>query len=213
MIKNILGCNCPSAHIATNKLVLSLPDAVTPVMWVIDLNESKTVLLKVEQAENDLYVLQKVNPAKPGAEDIAYYDKKGKAIRALQHANDAISQSSSKKGGVLGCIWSLIKTGFFFFVIFLIALYLLLGTGFGTTALINMIEMREDGIVSYFSDNRTEQATATPAPRAQASVPTTPSLIPSNPNEITVSPTGNNPDEVGVPLSAEDFIQKRPVGF
>lgn len=194
-MKKLLGCTCPSARITDGKLVLSLPDAVTPVMWVIDLNADKTVLLRVAEAENNQYVLQKTNRgAKPDAiEDIAYYTRKGKAIRALTKATEAMDRNERTAAkGIPGALWSWTKTIITWAVLLVLFAYWMIGTSFGSGLLLALISLRDGGVpVITFED--------TAQPQLQ------PPLTPPN----TVTPGATNPDAVGVPMSAEDFLQNR----
>lgn len=216
MIKNILGCACPSAHVSANKLVLSLPDAMTPVMWVIDLEESKTILLKVHEADNNTFVLQKIDRsgAKDSiAEDIAYYDSKGKAVRALNRTNDALNRQSCgrKNRGVTGCIWYWVKMALAYIILTTLLVYWLLSTQFGTGIFLKMIDMQRDGVATVLSTPMVTGDNITmPAPQESAT-PTT--ETPVQPGTLAVTPTSRNPDAIGVPLSADDFIKKQTMGF
>jgi hypothetical protein len=83
-------CKCPNAKLSDNTLVLSLPDAITPVVWVMDMNSEGTFIIKVENNEDGYCVLQKIS-TKGKSEDIAFYKKRSKAINAMSiitHAMD-----------------------------------------------------------------------------------------------------------------------------
>lgn len=224
MMKNILGCACSSAQISANKLVLSLPDAMTPVMWVIDLDDSKTILLKVQQAEHNTYVLQKINRSgqkDSTVEDIAVYDSKGKAIRALNRTNEALSRQSSgcANRSLAGCIWYWVKMALAFVVLMTIVVYWMLGSQFGTSILLKMLDMQGKS-----STTTTASAPANPENNF-LSMPSTP-FMPQSPSALSdsdvasqlgvmrVSPASTNPDAVGVPLSADELISKnKSLGF
>lgn len=85
---------CPSATLSNNTLVLSLPDAITPVVWVMDVEKEGTFVIKVEEQEG-LFALQKV--AKKGViEDIAFYKNKKRALRAMVTITKATKSQNTK---------------------------------------------------------------------------------------------------------------------
>ena len=86
-------CKCPNAKLSDNTLVLSLPDAITPVVWVMDMNSEGTFIIKVENSEDSYYVLQKVS-TKGKSEDIAFYKKRSKAIQAMSIITHAMNDTA-----------------------------------------------------------------------------------------------------------------------
>ena len=64
-----------SAKLSGNNLVLSLPDAMTPVVWMIDMDKSGSFFMRVDKDDNGLHILQKIegSGADVKIEDIAYY--------------------------------------------------------------------------------------------------------------------------------------------
>ena len=105
-IKNIFGLPYPSASVETGKFVISLPDAMTPVVWMMDISSISDFLFKVDETSDGLYVLQKIvaNGNKAEIEDIAYYSKRVNAIRALNAAHKGMSQGKDccAKGSGIG---------------------------------------------------------------------------------------------------------------
>jgi hypothetical protein len=93
-------CQCPDAKLSNNTLALSLPDAVTPVVWVMDIASEGTFLVKVEKNEGGYYVLQKVS-TKGKIEDIAFYHKRAKAIRAMLVITNALDTNVTSKFSLL----------------------------------------------------------------------------------------------------------------
>lgn len=89
-------CKCPDAKLSNNTLALSLPDAITPAVWVMDMANEGTFIIKVEQNEAGYYVLQKIS-TKGKTEDIAFYNKKSKAIRAMSVITQAIDTNKPSK--------------------------------------------------------------------------------------------------------------------
>jgi|GEM_PF-3628886 len=217
MIKNILGCVCSSAHVSENKLILSLPDAMTPVMWVLDLEESKTILLKVSAADNNMFVLQKINRSgtKEGngnVEDIAYYNSKGKAVRALNRTTDALNKQScvGRNRTISGCIWYWVKMALAFLVLMTLLVYWLLGTKFGTGVFLKMIDVQRASTTNtVISAPIATGGNTIGLPSQQLARPG----AVTQPGSLAVTPANRNPNAVGVPLSADDLIKKQPMGF
>ena len=170
MFKN---CKCPTANMTDNRLILSLPDAITPVVWVMDINDAGSFVIKVERDANDLYILQKVSINDKKTEDVAYYKDKKSAIRALttftRMANG--NNKSSNSGGFGHAIWSILKT----------LLYIALG-------LILIVAIAYAALFTYTGL-------------------TTPSYDGAIVQQQTMQPTQEtNTDAVGVPMSADDFL-------
>lgn len=187
----MLNCNCPCAKIADQKLVLSLPDAMTPVMWVMDLASDGAFALKVEQNDHGLFVLQKIS-AKNQIEDIAFYNKKAKAVRAMTYTSKAISKSRSctgnndaSSGGAFGQLWRILK------IMFVIVAIMAIGVigYFMIDPIMMIIEM------SFLNGGD-----------GQMAMPMADNVAPVIEN--------TNPNSVGVPLSADDFLQQQgPIGL
>lgn len=112
MFKN----NKPSASVIDNRLILSLPNAATPVVWMMDLSDEGTFILRIDQNDNGFFVVQKISKDGKKIEDIAFYSNKGDAQKAMTLITNATSRSSHN-GGVFN---SLKK--FFVRLVFLIAL-------------------------------------------------------------------------------------------
>ena len=102
MLKKILGCHCSTAHKTDDRLILSLTDAITPAMWVINLSDNPSLLLKVEESDNNLYVLQKITSdgKTTVTEELGYYAKKGHAINAMDKATRALDNSKGVGAGL-----------------------------------------------------------------------------------------------------------------
>ena len=54
------NANKPKAQLSGNNLVLSLPDAMTPVVWMIDTKTSGSFFARIEEDANGLFILQKI---------------------------------------------------------------------------------------------------------------------------------------------------------
>ncbi len=82
----------PSAKVIDGILVLSLPDAVTPVVWKMDFGATKASAIEVRAGNNDNHDLVLKTP-KADAYTIASYDKASLATRALMAITTAMNNS------------------------------------------------------------------------------------------------------------------------
>lgn len=120
-LADITGGYRSSAKVAGNSLVLSLPDALSPSVWRMDLEEARSAAIEVQGRDDGTYAL--VLKAKAGAaNDIAAFADRAGALRALMAAGTALEQApvaagapaaahdlplsapSEKKGGLLAGI-------------------------------------------------------------------------------------------------------------
>ncbi len=83
-----------SARVVGDTLVLSLPDARSPIVWRMELGEIKAAAFEVRQ-EDKSWVLTMKTP-KGDAQEIAPYDTKAQALKALMAASRAMEQASAK---------------------------------------------------------------------------------------------------------------------
>jgi len=163
-------CQCPTAKISDNTLVLSLPNAMTPVVWMIDMADTGTFVMKVETTDNGLFVLQKISSDGKKTEDIAYYASKKKAVKAMSMITKTIGQ---KTAGIMRLL-SVVKNSVLMiasigFLLFLMMLYF------------PSVERMILGSPQQVK-----------APIVQKEQPSTPQV---------------NPNAVGVPMSADDFLK------
>ena len=184
MLKKLLGCRSSSATLGENsKLVLSLEDALTPAMWVIDLNESPSLLLKVTQTEDNLYALQKLSDGAKGkhTEDLAFYNKKAAALNAMERASVAM-KGQEKQHFIPRFIRTLFSVMAILIVLFAVSVYFRLDM-----AVIQWLS--DDQVISTSTAHETQTNVAQPS---------------------------KNTNDVGVPLSADDFFNNqsnRPSGL
>ena len=85
-----------SAHVKDGRLVLSMPDAETPVVWVMDLNDATTSVLRLESDKQGFYVIKKHGGKT--AETIAVYRNRKPAVRALDKSTKALDSARSLRG-------------------------------------------------------------------------------------------------------------------
>lgn len=79
-----------SAEVVDKHLILSLPNAVEPIIWRMSLDKIGTASFEIKHVKaSDTYKLT-LKPAKGAAETIAPFDNKEDALTALMNASDAL---------------------------------------------------------------------------------------------------------------------------
>jgi len=91
----------PSAKVSDGRLVLSLPDAETPALWMMDLNDAATSVLRIETDRQGFYVIKK-HGGKGAAETIAVYRDRMAAGRALDKASRALEKARNTRPAMDG---------------------------------------------------------------------------------------------------------------
>lgn len=85
-----------SASVVDGKLILSLPDAATPVVWQMDLEQAKSSALEVrEDAKTGRFALA-LKTQKGETLDIAAYEDKALAVQALMVTSKALENAHGK---------------------------------------------------------------------------------------------------------------------
>lgn len=92
LIANITGGYSASAKVVDGTLVLSLPDAITPVVWQMDLSQVRASAIEVRGADNGQFVLALKTP-KGDVNDIAPYQTRAKAVHALMAITRAMENA------------------------------------------------------------------------------------------------------------------------
>ncbi len=82
----------PSAKVTDGRLVLSLPDAETPAVWIMDLNDAATSVMRLENDKQGFYVIKK-HSGKAVAETVAVYRDRKAGERALVKATHALEKA------------------------------------------------------------------------------------------------------------------------
>jgi hypothetical protein len=176
--------SCPaqaSARVVDGKLILSLPHAMTPVVWQMDFGEIKASALEVRKdADKGVFSLVLKTP-NGGITDIAPFEKRDQAIaglmaasRALENAHGKIrvqAGSAATEGQTISFVTPQQKSGSSKWGMALVVLFLLLLFGVWT-----MLSTHQPGM---------------PAGTAN----------PGGPGGAQESPTG-------VPLSADEFLMR-----
>ncbi len=93
-LENLTGGYSSSANVTSGTLVLSLPDAQSPVVWRMELGEIKEAAFEIQDTDNGNYILAMKKPeTKP--QQIASFDNKAKALKALMSTSRAMKQVQS----------------------------------------------------------------------------------------------------------------------
>ncbi len=91
-IETLTGNYSASASVVDGTLIISLPQAVTPVVWRMELGHVRASALEVRKQDNGTHVLTLKTP-KGDVYDIAPFDTRGKAVQALMSVSRAMEQA------------------------------------------------------------------------------------------------------------------------
>lgn len=81
------------ASVVDGKLVLSLPDALAPIVWQMDLAQAKASALEVLHDENTDRHLLKLKTPKGEVIEIAVFASRSQAVHGLMAASEALSNA------------------------------------------------------------------------------------------------------------------------
>lgn len=98
MIENMTGNYSASASVVDGTLILSLPDAVTPVVWRLDLGHAKASALEVRDHEDGKFTLLLKTP-RGDVNDIAHFASRGRAVAALMEVTRAMQNAHTQMNG------------------------------------------------------------------------------------------------------------------
>lgn len=87
-----------SAKVVDGNLILSLPDALNPIVWRMELGSVKSSALEVRAQDNNFLLTLKT--PRGDVHDIAPYDNRDKAVAALLKVSDALEGAHGKMGTV-----------------------------------------------------------------------------------------------------------------
>lgn len=153
-----------SARVADGRLIMSMPDAETPVVWMMNLTDAMTSVLRLEMDRQGFFVIRR-HGGKGAAETIAVYRDRKPAVQALARASRALEKARNTGLGAATPSTSRIKRFFTYLLVIWFILYV-----FGL-----------DGVIL--------RRILTLPPETKA---------------VSV-----NPNAVGVPLSADDFLKEQ----
>lgn len=91
-IETMTGNYSASASVVDGTLIISLPQALTPVVWRMELGHVRASALEVRKQDNGTHVLTLKTP-KGDVYDIAPFDTRGKAVQALMSVSRAMEQA------------------------------------------------------------------------------------------------------------------------
>lgn len=94
-IESLTGNYSSSASVVDGTLIISLPQAITPVVWRMDLGPVRASALEVRSLENGTHVLTLKTP-KGDIHDIAPFAQRGRAIEALMAVSRAMEQAQGQ---------------------------------------------------------------------------------------------------------------------
>lgn len=80
-----------SAVVVDGKLILSLPDAILPVVWQMDLDQAKSSALEVHESGGNFPLVLKTT--KNEAVEIAKFNHRDSAVKALMAASRALEKA------------------------------------------------------------------------------------------------------------------------
>jgi len=89
MIESITGGYVSSAKVVDGALILSLPDAISPVVWRMDLSSVKSSALEVRDQKDGTFMLTLKTP-RDDVTNIAPFTDKAVAVRALMAVSHAL---------------------------------------------------------------------------------------------------------------------------
>ncbi len=96
LIETITGGYSSSAKVVSDTLVLSLPDAKAPVVWRMDLKNIKAAALEIETTDAGDFMLV-MKDASGKKQDIAPFEHKARALKALMAASHAMEHAHGEK--------------------------------------------------------------------------------------------------------------------
>lgn len=91
-IEGLTGNYSSSAKIVDGSLILSLPDALTPVVWRMDLGQAKASALEVREREDGTFILVLKTP-RGDINDIAPFAGRNRAVGALMAVSRAMAHA------------------------------------------------------------------------------------------------------------------------
>ncbi len=94
-IANITGGYSSSARVVDGTLILSLPDAVSPVVWRMDLGHVTASALEVREKGDGIYILTLKTP-KGDVSEIAPFADRSRAVRALMAVSTAMENAQGQ---------------------------------------------------------------------------------------------------------------------
>jgi hypothetical protein len=85
-----------SAKVVDGSLIISLPDALNPIVWRMELGSVKASALEVRPHANDGTFILSLKTPKGDVHDIAPFNSRDVAVRALMRVSNALQGASGK---------------------------------------------------------------------------------------------------------------------
>ncbi|OIN86690.1 MAG: hypothetical protein AUJ12_05280 [Alphaproteobacteria bacterium CG1_02_46_17] len=86
----------PTAKVVDGILILSLPDALSPVVWQMEVGQSKSSALEVRANEDGTIFTLVLKTPRQDILEIARYDQRDDAVRALLTVSSAMEQAQGQ---------------------------------------------------------------------------------------------------------------------
>ncbi len=84
-----------TAKIVDGILVISLPDAINPIVWQMELGQSKASALEVRAGADGTHILTLKTP-RQDVQDIAAFTNRDQAVKALMTVSNALENGSGQ---------------------------------------------------------------------------------------------------------------------
>lgn len=94
-IETLTGNYSASARVIDGMLIMSLPQAITPVVWRMELGHVRSSALEVRKQDGGIFMLVLKTP-KSDVSDIAPFDNRGRAVQALMAVSRAMEQAQGQ---------------------------------------------------------------------------------------------------------------------
>ena len=88
MIESITGGYTASGRVTGNALILTLPDAIAPVVWRFDLSQVRSSALEVRETDGKFVLV--IKTPRSDTHDVAVFADRAGAVRALMAASRAL---------------------------------------------------------------------------------------------------------------------------
>lgn len=96
MAKTETNTNSSTATVVDGKLILSLPDAASPVIWQMDMEQAQSCALEIKEDKKNKQFILSIKDAEGKITEIAPYEEKQSAISALMAASHALQNAHGK---------------------------------------------------------------------------------------------------------------------
>jgi len=92
LMQSLTGSYASNASVVDGTLILSLPDAITPVVWRMELGHVKSSAMEVRENDDKTCTLFLKTP-RGDMNDIAPFSSKAQAVRALMAVSHAMERA------------------------------------------------------------------------------------------------------------------------